>query len=217
VNHERSALGEEVIEPLERSGLLVDVMTSSSRKWQGITIIPTRRGTDSHLWADIGDRLMDIRFSRGAYRRLDIRQVQLILRMRWFAHVLYSFAPMGSRGAATLLLTGDPAFLRSLRLKAKSLGLYLNEYGLWRLRPTKAGSNAPADDADADVSADTADSDNSNKEPPASHWEFLEGESEEKILELLDQGWVEPEKRNFRFLKPASRGKSWYAVDQDGD
>ena len=88
-----------------------------------------------------------------------------------------------------LALTGDDAFLVHVRERATSLGLFLNEFGLWRFHSNeKQGS--------------TSSESQSSK---SGHWELLPSESEEEILTQLALDWVEPEKRNFGFLENNKR------------
>ena len=91
-----------------------------------------------------------------------------------------SLAPLKSRGAAQIALTGDDEFLRIARLAAVRHGLHLNEYGLWRWR------ESPPSDEDADDAG--------------GYWELVEGENELRILDEIGLGNVPPSRRNFRFL-----------------
>jgi DNA polymerase beta len=43
-----------------------------------------------------------------------------------------SLVPPKSKGAALIALTGDGIFVRHIQDKARRLGLYLNEFGLWK-------------------------------------------------------------------------------------
>jgi hypothetical protein len=101
-------------------------------------------------------------------------------------------APLKSRGAAQIALTGDDEFVRIARLAAVRHGLHLDEYGLWRWRE----SHPPSDDADdADDAAD-------------GYWELVEGENELRILDEIGLGNVPPSRRNFRFLMPRTRASA---------
>jgi DNA polymerase beta len=203
-NYRGTTLQDTVIDRLEDIGLLGVTLTVGPSKWTGVTLMPTKRSSDSTQWCEIGDRLREIRAVRGTYRRLNLRCVWLdAVRVMACSYPSCSFAPMKSRGAAMLLLTGDTDFTRSLRIKAASLGMYLNEYGLWRWHPFRVCADPTADGVIAD--ADESDNGESGQAEEDGHYELIESESEEKILELLDQGWVDPEKRNFRFLKAADR------------
>jgi DNA polymerase beta len=91
-----------------------------------------------------------------------------------------SLAPLKSRGAAQLALTGDHEFLRIARLAAERHGMHLDEYGLWRWHDSLEGGS------DRDVGA--------------GYWELIEGENEERILEEIGLGDVPPARRNFRYL-----------------
>jgi len=87
-----------------------------------------------------------------------------------------SFAPIGSKGGALLLLTGDDEFVSDIQSRASKLGLNLNEYGLWKL----------------DSANDSSDSENK--------WTLVEGHDEEAILKEIGMEYVDPEKRNFAFV-----------------
>ncbi|KAI0064124.1 Nucleotidyltransferase [Artomyces pyxidatus] len=151
----------EIVQPLMHTGLLAASLRPGPYKWQGMSLLPSR---DGEAWSEAGDRLRDLRAARGTYMRLDL-----------------NLAPIKSRGAALLALTGDADFIRSARVAASRLGMHLNEYGLWRFHHYD----------DPEALANTV---------AGGHWELVCGESEEGILEELDLGWIEPERRNFRFL-----------------
>ena len=119
-------------------------------------------------------------------------------------------APVKSRGAAVLALTGDAEFLAALRIAATRLGMYLNEYGLWRWhanRRSDASAQDPHAAAAADVSEESAkegfakEEAKEEKEEESGYWELIQAESEAAIFEELGMPWVPPEKRNFEFLK----------------
>jgi DNA polymerase beta len=94
--------------------------------------------------------------------------------------LLYSLVPLKSRGAALLALTGDVEFVRHIRNKAVSLGMHLNEFGLWRWQ-----AKGTPDDGVA---------------PEDGFWELVRAESEEEILRELEMEYVEAAKRNFLFV-----------------
>jgi hypothetical protein len=110
-----------------------------------------------------------------------------------------SLAPLKSRGAAQLALTGDYEFLRIARMAAVRHGMHLDEYGLWRWHDSLEGGS------DCDVGA--------------GYWELVEGESEERILEEIGLGEVPPGRRNFRYVAGRRRvsaraGKIDLSVEQ---
>jgi DNA polymerase beta len=90
---------------------------------------------------------------------------------------------MKSKGAALLALTGDREFNIDIRNKAARLGLFLNEFGLWKWT------------SDTSLREDADDETNSK-----GYWSFIEGESEAAVLRELGMSYVEPTKRNFAFL-----------------
>jgi DNA polymerase beta len=73
-----------------------------------------------------------------------------------------------------LALTGDDEFDLHIQRKAVSLGMCLNEYGLWK-------SNS------------------------SDQWSLFEAGDEEAILNEIGMDFVDPEKRNFSFLKTTIR------------
>jgi DNA polymerase beta len=122
-----------------------------------------------------------------------------------------SLAPLKSRGAAQIVLTGDEEFARIARLAAARHGMYLDEYGLWRWHSSEEASfeyqsddNADADAADADTDAAEA----AERRRPNGYWELVEGENEEKILDELELGSIPPHRRNFRFLTSKPRASA---------
>ena len=105
--------------------------------------------------------------------------------------IIRSLAPVKSKGAALLALTGDREFNADIRKKAARLGLFLNEFGLWKWIP----DTPLREDADEATNA-------------KGYWSFMEGESEAAVLRELDMGYVEPPKRNFAFLANSNANPS---------
>jgi DNA polymerase beta len=87
---------------------------------------------------------------------------------------------MKSKGAALLALTGDLEFNKHLRMRAHDHGCHLNEFGLWRWQGVKGEDSA--------------------EDPERGYWEMVKAETEEEILDVLGMEWVEPERRNFKFV-----------------
>ncbi|THH03917.1 hypothetical protein EW146_g10317 [Bondarzewia mesenterica] len=194
---QNSPLIQDVVHPLEAAGLLATPLMAGPRKWQGVALLPKK--VDG-AWEEVGVRLRDLRAKRGVYRRLDL-----------------NLAPMKSRGAAMLALTGDVDFVRSLRVTACKLGMHLNEYGLWRWNTnvtasTPSASSTSTSPPSSSSSADE-DEEQEQKETEDSEgmedgfWELIEGENEEGIMRELGMNYVPPDKRNFRFLKGSKRGR----------
>ena len=77
-------------------------------------------------------------------------------------------------------LTGDIEFNRDIRVKAISMNMHLNEFGLWRWSNGLNGKHDPEAD-----------------EPDKKFWELVKAETEEEILNELGMAYIEPEKRNF--------------------
>ncbi|OAX40426.1 Nucleotidyltransferase [Rhizopogon vinicolor AM-OR11-026] len=159
-----SLLLRDVVVPLESRGLIVETLSTGSRKWQGVIRLPER--TADGAWEERSHRIERIRDQQGLYIRLDL-----------------NLAPMKSKGAALLALTGDKEFNIDIRNKAARLGLFLNEFGLWRWT------------SDTLLRGDADEASNSK-----GYWSFIEGESEAAVLRELGMSYVEPIKRNFAYL-----------------
>jgi DNA polymerase beta len=80
--HRTSPLLQDVVRPLQAAGLLAATLASEPRKWRGVALLPKRTSVHADIdangplddaWEDVGDRMRDIRASRGKYVRLDLR------------------------------------------------------------------------------------------------------------------------------------------------
>lgn len=154
-----SLLLRDVVFPLESRGLIAETLSPGSKKWQGVIRLPER--TVDGTWEERSQRIERIREQQGLYIRLDL-----------------NLAPVKSKGAALLALTGDKEFNIDIRTRAARLGLLLDEFGLWRW------TSDPSLPADAEEG----------------YWTFVEGESEDAVLRELGMNYVEPIKRNFVYL-----------------
>ncbi|KAF8644690.1 hypothetical protein AX16_008350 [Volvariella volvacea WC 439] len=148
-----------VINHLEKRGVIAATSMSRERKWRGIIRIPAQ---GEPLW----ERLEGCQKKEGNFK-----------------HVEIYLAPQKSRAAALLMLTGNRPFIRDLMVKASKRGLYLNEYGLWRWNPIQ-----PIDDAEDPSRVEEG------------YWELLKTDVEEAIFTELGVEWIDPEKRNSKFL-----------------
>ena len=77
-----SPLLQDVVRPLQAAGLLAATLTSEAHKWRGIALLPQRTSVHADIgvngplgdaWQEVGDRMRDIRATRGKYVRLDLR------------------------------------------------------------------------------------------------------------------------------------------------
>ncbi|KAH9947637.1 hypothetical protein B0H21DRAFT_326142 [Amylocystis lapponica] len=155
----------DVVQPLIARGLIAGSMTSGAQKWQGIVRMPE---TDPLTqWGDRADRIRRIKNKEGVFLRVDL-----------------NFAPMKSRGAALLALTGDTEFNRMLRKRALERGMYLNEFGLWRWqrRDRKAEDRMLAGESEEENSLQ-------------GYWELVKAETEMEIFSALEMDYVEPQDR----------------------
>ncbi|KAI9452760.1 hypothetical protein BJY52DRAFT_1214436 [Lactarius psammicola] len=197
---------QDVVRPLDTAALLASTLSSGPYRWRGIALLPLRQPAkpgDVGEWQDVGDRLRDLRALRGTYVRLDL-----------------SLAPLKSRGAAQLALTGDDEFLRIARLAAARHGMHLDEYGLWRWHaPAETALESHSSATVAAAPADTnADEDGDDVDICAGYWELVEGENEARILDELALGSIPPARRNFRFLANRKRASARAGtLDLDAD
>ena len=88
-------------------------------------------------------------------------------------------------------LTGDLDFNIDCRARAQQMGMLLNEYGLWRWIPNPGKE-------DPEIKAQHL--------PEDGHWELVASETEERVLEEIGLPWIEPEKRNFSYLRKDGGG-----------
>ncbi|KAH9057523.1 hypothetical protein EDB87DRAFT_1686253 [Lactarius vividus] len=205
VSRQTSPLLQGVVRPLEAAALLAAPLSSGPYRWRGVALLPLRLGHPAKPggeWQDVGDRLRDLRAVRGTYVRLDLRRAtsrSCPYDRRVLTLTRRSLAPLKSRGAAQLALTGDDEFLRIARLAAARHGMHLDEYGLWRWHtPAEAALESRPPDDDDDDDDDIC----------AGYWELVEGENEERILDELALGSVPPARRNFRFLAGPKRASA---------
>ena len=78
-----SPLLQDVVRPLETASLFAATLTKCAHKWRGVALLPLRVdvGATSDVngstlggdWQEIGDRMRDLRATRGKYVRLDLR------------------------------------------------------------------------------------------------------------------------------------------------
>ncbi|KAI0301229.1 hypothetical protein B0F90DRAFT_1628793, partial [Multifurca ochricompacta] len=202
-----SPLLQDVIRPLEAAGLLAAPLAPAGpRKWRGVALLPLRAHS---AWQEVGDRMRDLRAGRGKYIRLNL-----------------SLAPLKSRGAAQIILTGDEEFVRIARLAAARLGMHLDEYGLWRWHTseeaalesqtstsTPTPTSSPSSPSTSSLSSGSgfglpSSSSTTDTTAPTGYWELVEGESEDRILDELELGPIAPHRRNFRFLTSKKRASA---------
>jgi DNA polymerase beta len=77
-----SPLFQDVVRPLQEAGLLAATLGSDPHKWRGVALLPQRTSVRADIdangplggaWQEVGDRMRDIRATRGKYVRLDLR------------------------------------------------------------------------------------------------------------------------------------------------
>ena len=219
VERQTSPLLQDVVRPLDAAAILAASLSSGPLRWRGVALLPLRLRQPTEPdgeppggeWQDVGDRLRDLRAGRGTYFRLDLwRAPSLSSRSTGCADMTYrrlcSLAPLKSRGAAQLALTGDDEFLRIARLAAARQGMHLNEYGLWRWHPPAEAALESHPSVAGDTGAHEGGVDGADV--CAGYWELVEGESEARILDELALGWIPPARRNFRFLADRHRASA---------
>ena len=123
---------------------------------------------------------------------------------------LISLAPLKSRGAAQIIMTGDEEFVRIARLAAARHGMYLDEYGLWRWHSSEEAALESQSQlqSNANTTAEVQGQQNSSGAGAAGYWELVEGESEDRILDELELASIAPHRRNFRFLNNRRRASA---------
>lgn len=76
-----------------------------------------------------------------------------------------------------------------VRKKAEELGLHFNEFGLWRLDPSKPSTKTA-------------------RKHTADQWKRLSAETEEEIFAELGLDWIDPANRNFGTLQSGAVPKN---------
>lgn len=76
-----------------------------------------------------------------------------------------------------------------VRKKAEELGLHFNEFGLWRLDPSKPSTKTA-------------------RKYTADQWKRLSAETEEEIFAELGLDWIDPANRNFGTLQSGAVPKN---------
>ncbi|KAF9013308.1 hypothetical protein BDQ17DRAFT_1343181 [Cyathus striatus] len=144
----QSPLHKEVTPQLEERGLIAKHLNARGNVWEGVVRLPDKKPL-SMLQTQKA-----IKAKEGTYRKLVIRIV----------------SPK-SFGAAVIQFTGDKEFIRDIRMKASRLGLYLDEFGLWRWQEGEKEGQG--------------------------FWKMIKAHTEDEIFETLGTPFVAPERRNF--------------------
>ncbi|KAG1746034.1 uncharacterized protein EDB91DRAFT_1246158 [Suillus paluster] len=109
---QESLLLRDVVSPLESRGLIAETLSAGSRKWQGVIRLP--ENTTNGTWEERAQRIERIREQQGLYILLD----------------LY-LAPIKSKGAALLALTGDKEFNTDIHGLLIPHSEQMQEEGYW--------------------------------------------------------------------------------------
>ncbi|KAI0784827.1 hypothetical protein C8Q75DRAFT_809716 [Abortiporus biennis] len=182
-DHRRSKwFNKQVIRHFESRGLLAGTSNSSLFSWEGVMRIPDKVTLES---------------GNVTWERILARRDQLELKQGNFIWARFAFVPFDCIGAALLASTGDSAYYSDLREHARKLGMWLNEYGLWRKldKPTSDARVIPNSDEHWNFMPISP----LIVEP--GEYELVASSSEQAILEELGKPYVEPARRNFAFLK----------------
>ena len=94
--------------------------------------------------------------------------------------------------------------------------MYLDEYGLWRWHTSEKAaleresqSQSEFEVVEVEFEFDPDDVPPANwPGAPVGYWELVEGESEDRILEELELGWIAPQRPIFRFLTRRKRASA---------
>ena len=92
------------------------------------------------------------------------------------------------------MMTGDQEFVKYVRQRALSLGLHLDEFGLWKWHSVESAESTEEQNTPATTEGQ-------DPEKTGGYWELLKVSTEEDIFALLDMEYVEPHRRNFGYLK----------------
>lgn len=104
-----------------------------------------------------------------------------------------SLPPHPSLPSALLHLTGDSEFVREMKVRAKRMGLYLDEFGVWRWEAS--GANPPSQGADGNpVESDDLEK-STNGDTHSGQWTLIPTPTEEILLDELGMAWISPERR----------------------
>jgi DNA polymerase beta len=103
------------------------------------------------------------------------------------------------------VLTGDEEFVRIARLAAARLGMYLDEYGLWRWHSSEEAALESQSQFQVQSNPDTSAQ---HRPQNGGYWELVEGESEDRILDEIELGVIAPHRRNFGFLTSKKRASA---------
>ncbi|TFK70959.1 Nucleotidyltransferase [Pluteus cervinus] len=182
-SRESNKFYQDMVKGMETRGLIASTKTVGERRWQGIVRIPNENEERWH-------RVNGIRTQEGTYRMMMVH-----------------LAPQKSIGSALLALTGDSDFLRHLRLRAWRVGMYLDEYGLWRWNSRNGNSGEPDVPVAPEASDDRATLEEEEDTVERGHWKLMRTHTEEEILVELGLDWVPPERRNLAYLSDKSKSK----------
>ncbi|KAE9408876.1 hypothetical protein BT96DRAFT_1013045 [Gymnopus androsaceus JB14] len=143
-------------------------------KWTGVVRVPEKK--ESRI-----DRMRAIKAGEGVYRKLDL-----------------NLPPHPSLPSALLHLTGDSEFVREMKVRAKRMGLYLDEFGVWRWEAS--GANPPSQGADGNpIESDDLEK-STNENTHSGQWTLIPTPTEEILLDELGMAWISPERRNYTYL-----------------
>ena len=104
-----------------------------------------------------------------------------------------SMSPQKARAATLFTMTGDVEFVKYVRQKALSLGLHLDDFGLWKWH----SSNESGESTEEQYTPVT----NEDSEHPVGHWELCKVPTEVHIFSSVNMEYVHPHRRNFRYLE----------------
>ncbi|KIK69765.1 hypothetical protein GYMLUDRAFT_67049 [Collybiopsis luxurians FD-317 M1] len=198
-----SRLLNEVIPSLQLGGMIggkdLSEFDRGQWKWTGVMRVPESPadGEEQESRKQRRDAFVD---GRGTFRRADLNLV-----------------PFNSRATALLFLTGDSEFVRDMRMRASRMGLFLNEFGLWKWE-IGAEDTVPAADSTEEPSTRVSSPHRRRGRPPKSpppadgKWILIPTPSESILFAELGLDYVPPEKRNYAYLlsRFAKKGmKGW--------
>ncbi|KAJ3799831.1 hypothetical protein GGU11DRAFT_468487 [Lentinula aff. detonsa] len=217
----------EVIPALKAGGLVAQEglaeLSVGQWKWSGIVRVPelkqteegdtpndnntlekspsgSRGNSESQVELEsLKSRLRALRTNTGTFRKLDL-----------------SIAPLHSRATALLFLTGDVEFVRDMRMRARRMGMVLNEFGLWAWDGNEEEGSKKEEGRQDGGDEEQEEQENGNpqskrgvgrpRHSPQPHaqgkgnWTLISNPDEQSLFASLGLDYIPPEKRNYSFL-----------------
>ncbi|KAJ3996681.1 hypothetical protein F5050DRAFT_58600 [Lentinula boryana] len=217
----------EVIPALKAGGLVAQdglaELSVGQWKWSGIVRVPELKHTEEADTPNDNNTLDKSPFGSSGNLESQVELESLKSRLRalrtntgTFRKLDLSIAPLHSRATALLFLTGDVEFVRDMRMRARRMGMVLNEFGLWTWDgyEEEGGKTEEGRQDGGNEEQEEQENDNSQiKRGPGrprlspkphdlgrSNWTLIPTPNEQSLFASLGLDYIPPEKRNYSFL-----------------